>query len=140
VLDAATNNTVGLLFYRRENPQLADRIETIWISPPLPESSILVRKDLDPALKEKIRQFFLTYGTGTGPQAERQRQVLQKLAYGGFRPADDSYLDPIREMEAAQALSVARKSGDKARIAAAQTEYDKVRAAAAQRRAINPDV
>jgi phosphonate transport system substrate-binding protein len=140
VLDAATNNTVGLLFYRRENPQLADKIETIWTSPPLPESSILVRKDLDPALKEKIRQFFLTYGAGTGPEADRQRQVLAKLAYGGFRPADDTYLDPVREMVAGQALAEARKSGDKARIDKAQAEFDRVQAAAAQRRAANPDV
>jgi phosphonate transport system substrate-binding protein len=140
VLDVATNNTVGLLFYQRENPQLAAKVETIWTSPPLPESSILVRKDLDPALKEKIRQFFLTYGTGTGPQADRQRQVLKGLAYGGFRPADDSYLDPIREMVAGQALAEARRSGDKARIAAAKAEFDKVQAAAAQRRAANPDV
>ncbi|MDB5447383.1 MAG: phosphonate transporter, periplasmic phosphonate-binding protein, partial [Phenylobacterium sp.] len=76
VIDVATNNTVGLLFARRENPALADKIETIWTSPPLPESSILVRKDMDPATKEKIRQFFLTYGTGTGPQADKQRKVL----------------------------------------------------------------
>ncbi|HEX5264040.1 MAG TPA: phosphate/phosphite/phosphonate ABC transporter substrate-binding protein, partial [Phenylobacterium sp.] len=139
VLDVATNNTVGMLFYRRENPQLADKVEVIWTSPPLPESSILVRKDLDPALKEKIRQFFLTYGTGTGPEADRQRQVLQKLAYGGFRPADDSYLDPIREMQASQALGEARISGDQAKIAAAQAAYDKVRSAAEARRAKEPN-
>ena len=140
VLDVATNNTVGLIFYHRENPELADKVETIWTSPPLPESSVLVRKDLDPALKEKIRQFFLTYGVGTGPQADKQRQVLKGLEYGGFRPADDSYLDPIREMVAGQELADARKSGDKAKIAAAQANFDKVQAAAAQRRAANPDI
>lgn len=140
VVDVATNNTVGLLFYHRENPELADKVETIWTSPPVPESSILVRKDLDPALKEKIRQFFITYGTGSGPEADRQREVLKKLAYGGFRPADDSYLDPIREMVAGEALADARRSGDKAKIAAAQAEFDKIQAAAAQRRAANPDV
>ena len=83
---------------------------------------------------------FITYGTGTGPEADRQREVLKKLAYGGFRPADDSYLDPIREMVAGEALADARRSGDKAKIAAAQAEFDKVQAAAAQRRAANPDV
>jgi phosphonate transport system substrate-binding protein len=140
VLDVATNNTVGLVFYRRENPQMADKIETIWTSPALPESSILVRKDLDPALKEKIRQFFLTYGVGTGPQADRQRQVLKRLEYGGFRPADDSYLDPIREMVAGQDLAEARKSGDKGKIARAEAAFAKVQAAAAQRRAANPDI
>ena len=140
VLDVATNNTVGLLFGQRESPQVADKVEVIWTSPPLPESSIVVRKDLDPALKEKIRQFFLTYGTGTGPQADRQRQVLKNLAYGGFHPADDGYLDPIREMVAGQDLAEARRSGDKAKVAAAQAQFDKVQAAAAQRRAANPDI
>ena len=140
VVDVATNNSVGLLFAERENPDLAARVEVIWTSPPLPESSILVRRDLDPALKEKIRQFFITYGTGTGAEAERQREVLQRLAYGGFRPADDTYLDPIREMVAGEALAEARKSGDKAKIAAAEAQFDKVRASAAQRRAANPDV
>jgi phosphonate transport system substrate-binding protein len=140
VVDVATNNSVGVLFAHRENPALADKVEVIWTSPPVPESSILVRKDLDPALKEKIRQFFITYGTGTGPEADRQREVLKKLAYGGFRPADDSYLDPIREMVAGEALADARRSGDKAKIAAAQAEFEKVQAAAAQRRAANPDV
>jgi phosphonate transport system substrate-binding protein len=140
VVDVATNNSVGVLFSGRENPALAAKVEVIWTSPPLPESSILVRKDLDPALKEKIRQFFITYGTGTGAEADRQREVLKKLAYGGFRPADNGYLDPIREMVAGQALADARKSGDKAKIAAAQADFDKVQAAAAQRRAANPDV
>jgi len=140
VVDVATNNSVGVLFAHRENPTLADKVEVIWTSPPLPESSILVRKDLDPALKEKMRQFFITYGTGSGPEADRQREVLKKLAYGGFRPADDGYLDPIREMVAGQALADARKSGDKAKVAAAQADFDEVRAAAAQRRAANPDV
>ena len=140
VLDVATNNSVGLLFAKRENPQIAEKVETIWQSEPLPESSIVVRKDLDPAIKEKIRQFFLTYGTGTGPQADKQRAVLKQLTYGGFKPADNSYLDPIREMEAAEDLAEAKRSGDKARIAAAQAAFDKVHAQASQRRAVDPDV
>ena len=140
VLDVATNNSVGVLFFKRQQPELASRLEVIWTSPPLPESSIVARKDLDPAIKEKMRQFFLTYGTGTGPAADKQRAVLKGLTYGGFRPADDSYLDPIREMEASETLSDARRSGDAARIAKAQAEFDRIRAAAAQKRAVEPDV
>lgn len=138
VVDVATNNSVGLLFFARQNPELAAKVETIWESPPLPESSIVVRKDLDPALKEKIRQFFLTYGTGSDEKAAKQREVLKGLAYGGFRPANNSYLDPVREMEASEALVAAKRSGDAGKIAKAQAEYDKVRAEAAQARAIEP--
>ena len=138
VLDVATNNTVGLVFAGRQNAEIADKVQVIWSSPPLPESSIVVRKDMDPALKEKIRQFFLTYGTGTDAKAEKQREVLKGLAYGGFRPADNSYLNPVREMEAAEALAAARRSGDQAKVAKAQTEFDQIRAESAQARAVNP--
>lgn len=138
VVDVATNNTVGLLFFKRQNPALAERLQVIWESPPLPESSIVVRKDLDPALKEKIRQFFLTYGTGADEKAAKQREVLKGLAYGGFKPADNSYLDPVREMEAGEALAAAKRSGDPAKITKAQAEFDKIRAEAAQKRAIEP--
>lgn len=140
VLDVATNNSVGVVFFKREQPKLADRIETIWSSPPLPESSIVARRDLDPAIKEKLRQFFLTYGTGTGPAADKQRAVLKGLAYGGFRPADNSYLDPVREMQAGVALADARKTGDAAKIATAQAAFDKIHDAAEQKRAKEPDV
>src|SRR5205085_9553238 len=49
LVDVATNNSVGLIFFQRENPKAAETVETIWTSPPLPESSIVARKDLDPA-------------------------------------------------------------------------------------------
>jgi len=140
VLDVSTNNTVGILFFHRQKPELADQLETIWTSPPLPESSIIARKDLDPAVKEKMRQFFLTYGTGTGPTADKQRAVLKGLAYGGFKPADNSYLDPIREMQASEALAEARRTGDAKKVAAAQAAFDKIHAAAALKRAKEPDV
>jgi phosphonate transport system substrate-binding protein len=137
-MDAATNNSVGLIFFKRESPAQAEKLEVIWESPPLPESSIVVRKDLDPALKEKIRQFFLTYGTGADAKAAKQREVLKGLAYGGFRPADNSYLNPVREMEAAEALAAARRSGDKGRIDKAQADFDKIRTETAQARAMDP--
>jgi phosphonate transport system substrate-binding protein len=124
VLDVATNNTVGLVFAKRENPVLADKVQVIWTSAPLPESSILVRKDLDPKVREKLKTFFLTYGTQAGPEGDHERKVLDGLTYGGFRPADDSYLDPVRLMDASQTLGEAKKSGDAAKIADAQKAYD----------------
>ena len=128
VLDVATNNTVGLVFARRENPKLADNIQVIWTSQPLPESSILVRKDVDAEVKEKLKHFFMTYGTAQGPEGDHERQVLANLEYGGFKPADDSYLDPVRLMEASAALSEAKHAGDKAKIADAQKAFDEINA------------
>lgn len=124
VLDVATNNTVGLLFAGRRDPALRDGIEVIWESPPLPESSIVVRSDLDPEVKAKVARFFAEYGKGEGPDAERQRRILKGLAYGGFKPAGNDYLRPIARMDAAGKLAEARKSGDAGRIAEAQKALD----------------
>ncbi|MCS6624749.1 phosphonate ABC transporter, permease protein PhnE [Roseibacterium beibuensis] len=102
-VDIATSNSVNTVFLRRQNPQIADQIEEIWQSPPIPESGIVIRSDLPPDLKARIKRFFITYGQGFGPNAERQRQVMEGLNYSQFRAADNSYLDPIREMKADQA-------------------------------------
>ena len=125
-LDVATANTVTLVFARRQNPRQADQIQVIWTSPPLPESSILVRKDLDPAVKEKLKGFFMGYGMATGAEGEHERKVLNDLTYGGFRRVDDSYLDPIRLMVASKDLNDARHGGDKAKIATAQKAFDAI--------------
>jgi len=102
-VQVATSNSVNTVFLRRQNPQIADQIEEIWESPPIPESGILIRSDLPVDLKARIKRFFITYGQGFGPEAERQRRVLDQLNYSQFRTADNSYLDPIREMKADQA-------------------------------------
>jgi phosphonate transport system substrate-binding protein len=118
---------VNTVFLTRQNPQIAAQIEEIWQSPPIPESGIVLRADLDPALKEKIRSFFLTYGQGEGPEAERQRQVLAGLNYSRFNAADDSYLNPVREMVADQKLIEARAEGDTAAATAAERELQRLR-------------
>ena len=128
VLDVATSNSVSANTLRRQNPAIADQIEQIWQSPPIPESGILLRDDLDPVLKEKIRSFFLTYGQGDGAEADRQRRVLAALGYSRFGPAENDYLDPVREMVADQNLALARASGDRAAIAAADLELQRLRA------------
>lgn len=128
VVDVATSNSVNTVFLNRQNPAIAAQITEIWQSPPIPESGILVRGDLDPATKEKIRSFFLTYGQGEGVEAERQRRVLAGLEYSQFRAADDSYLNPIREMLADQKLQEARAKNDAAGVAAAEAELQRLRA------------
>ena len=128
VVDVATMNTVGLGFAHRDEPDAADKVQVIWTSPPLPESSIVARKDLDPVVKAKIRTFFLTYGTRAGPEGDRERANLKALTFGGFAAAGDDYLDPIKQMDASATLYAAKKTGDPQKIAAAQQAYDAVAA------------
>lgn len=119
-LDAATNNSTAIRLNAQRGEGQAEKVRVIWESPTLPEDPIVWRKDLDPAVKEKIRQFFLTYGQGDGPDAARQRANLAALSIGGFLPADDTHLLMVREMEATETLLLARDAGDQTKITAAE--------------------
>lgn len=136
VLDAATGNSTSLRQQRERDveraakgePTLGDKVRVVWSSPRLPEDPIVWRKDLDPAIKEKLRQFFLTYAQGEGAEAERQRGHLAKLSIGGFKPADDNHLLRVREMEATENLLQAERGGDPNRIAEARKALEGVKA------------
>jgi len=137
-LGAATNNSTALALNRARQEGQAERVRVIWESPNLPEDPLVWRKNLDPAKKEKVRQFFLTYGQGDTPEAKRQRANVEKLNIGGFVPADDTHLLVVREMEALQEFGLAKESGDAARIAKAQKELTDIRAQIAQLQAKSP--
>jgi phosphonate transport system substrate-binding protein len=126
-LDVATNNSTSLMLNAQNGGHEAQRVRVIWRSPVLPEDPIVWRKDLDPGVKEKLRQFFLTYGQGSGPEAERQRGYMARVNVGGFKAADDSHLLPVREMEATEHLLTAQDTKDPAQIAKAQATLDDIR-------------
>ena len=128
LVQVATSNTINAVTVARANPGISAQLEEIWRSPPMPEAGIVVRNDLDPAVKEKIRTFFLTYGRGEGAEAERQRAILAPLNYSGFNAADESYLNPVREMIADQALADAKAKGDTAAAQRAEAELNRLRA------------
>lgn len=61
----------------------------IWKSDLIPGSPMAVRKDLPPSLKQAIQDAFLSY---------KDKDGLEKLKISGFRKADDSLYDSIREL------------------------------------------
>ena len=126
-LDVATNNSTSLLLDKQNGGQQADKVRVIWRSPVLPEDPIIWRKDLDPTVKEKLRQFFLTYGQGDSPEAARARGYMAKVHVGGFKAADDNHLLPVREMEATEHWLEAKESGDPSRIAEAKAALESIR-------------
>jgi len=127
-LDAATNNTTALKLNAFKGNAQAGKVKVIWESPTLPEDPIVWRKDLDPVVKEKLRQFFLTYGQGDTPVAAQQRKNLARLSMGGFKPADDTHLLVVREMEALEQVGLARETGDQAKLAAAEKNLAGIKA------------
>lgn len=134
VVDAATNNSDAIDDLNRtpEGKAKVAQLKILWRSPPMRKGVLVYRADLDPATKEKIRSFFLSYGVGTGAEADRQRANLAAFEWGAVQPADATYLLPERVMEAEVNLDEAQKKGDKDAAAAAQTEFDSASAALAK--------
>ncbi len=132
VVDAAANNTNDLeRLVRRHDPAaqaVLDKVQVVWTSPTLPEDPVIWRRDLDAPTKARLRNALLSYGVGTGSEAERQRKVLADLNFGPFQPADDRHLLPVRELEAGDALVTARRTGDAAGVKRWTAELDAVRA------------
>lgn len=130
LLDAATNNTASMERMAMLDTDMAKKtlasVEVIWTSPTIPEDPMIRRKDLDPTLKAKLDAFFFSYGVGEGPEAERQRKVLERIQTRPFKRADDSHLLPVREMEASGQLILARGKGDQAGVKAAEAELAKI--------------
>lgn len=121
-LDAVVSNSIALQRLAQSDPEAHKRLKVVWTSPVLPDPPLLLRQNLDPAVREKLRSFVLSYGTGEGPEADRQRGVLARLGLGAFQPADNSHLLPAQEMQAAQALIAARKAADPGAITRAEAE------------------
>ena len=104
LVDVVTNNTASIDRMTLLKTDIArntlKNIEIIWRSPRIPEDPLVWRKDLDPALKARIAKFLFSYGTGEGPEAARQKAIMNQLQLRVFKPANDTHLLPVREMEA----------------------------------------
>jgi phosphonate transport system substrate-binding protein len=95
-LDVATNNTEDMGRLQVTRPDLYDQLRIIWKSPLIPSDPFVWRKDLDPAIKEKVRTFVLNYAKTD----EAEKLVLKNIYnYGGFRASTNDQLKPIRQLE-----------------------------------------
>jgi phosphonate transport system substrate-binding protein len=135
VIDAAVNDAVSLARFAGRDAPAGGRalapIEVIWSSPPIPDQTLVWRRDLDPALKARIAKFVFGYGVGEGREAERQRAVLKRLDARLFVPADDRQLLPLQEMEASQSLRRAEARRDPTAIEKARADLASLAAARA---------
>ncbi len=95
-LDVATNNTEDMGRLQTSRPDLYEQLRIIWKSPLIPSDPFVWRKDLDPAVKEKIRTFVLNYAKTD----EAEKLILKNIYnYGGFRASTNDQLKPIRQLE-----------------------------------------
>ncbi len=95
-VDVATNNTEDVGKLQSSKPELASQVKVLWRSPLIPSDPFVWRKDLDPAVKAKLKNFVLGYAK-TDPEEKRILGVIYN--YGGFRDSNNDQLIPIRQLE-----------------------------------------
>jgi phosphonate transport system substrate-binding protein len=98
-VDVATNNTEDMGKLESTRPDLYSQLKVLWRSPLIPSDPFVWRKDLDPAVKAKLKNFVLNYAK-TDPQEKAVLKVIYN--YGGFRESNNDQLTPIRQLELAR--------------------------------------
>lgn len=93
-IDAGIHSSDVLERITSRSPDTAAKIRQVWKSPLIPSDPLLWRKDMDPELKKRIVSFLLEYG-----QTAREKAILNKLTFGGFKKSTDEQLNPIRQLE-----------------------------------------
>lgn len=95
-VDVATNNTEEMDKLKANKPELASQLRVLWESPLIPSDPFVWRKDLDPAVKAKLKNFVLNYAKTD----EQEKAILKNIYnYGGFRESSNEQLTPIRQLE-----------------------------------------
>jgi len=112
-VDAAANNTTNLERLASTRPEALEQVRILWSSPLIQTDPIVWRKDLPAEVKNELLSFFLTYGfRGDEAQREAEQAVLDSLFLGGFLPATDEHLLPIRRLELMRDLAETQASPD----------------------------
>ncbi|MDE0924088.1 phosphonate ABC transporter substrate-binding protein [Aurantimonas coralicida] len=127
-VDAAANNTESLALIEKNNPDAFAKIKVIWKSPLIPADPIVWNTNLPQESKDKIREFFVTYGTdqSTGDVAH-EKEVLAGLEWAPFVASTNDQLLPIRVMELSK--TIAQIQADESRSAEEKTaEIEKLEA------------
>ena len=127
-VDAAANNTESLALIEKNNPDAFAKIKVIWKSPLIPADPIVWNTNLPQESKDKIREFFVTYGTdqSTGDVAH-EKEVLAGLEWAPFVASTNDQLLPIRVMELSK--TIAQIEADDSRSAEEKTaEIEKLEA------------
>lgn len=95
-IDVATNNSENLDKIRDRLPEKFKDIRVVWTSPLIPLDPLVMRKDLPEPAKQKLKDFFYSYGKGS----QQEKDVLMKISkLSAFKPSTNAQLIPIRQLE-----------------------------------------
>lgn len=93
-VDVGTFNSEGMERLEVTAPDKAAQLKVIWTSPLIPSDPIVWRKNLPQETRDKLRNFFMSYGA-----KPEEKQVLAGLQWGQFKASDNDQLLPIRQLE-----------------------------------------
>jgi phosphonate transport system substrate-binding protein len=97
-VDAAVHSSDVLDRIKTRQPDVANQLRQVWKSPLIAADPLVWRKDLPQDLKNKIKDFIVTYGQ-SGADAAREKAALNKLKIGRFQESTNAQLKPIRQLE-----------------------------------------
>jgi len=95
-VDVATNNSENLEKLKERHAEKYRDLKIIWTSPLIPLDPLVMRKDLPESTRQKLKNFFYTYGQG-GAQEKENLMRVSKLS--AFKPSSNTQLVPIRQLE-----------------------------------------
>lgn len=94
MVDGAAVDSLVWDYKNIKDPRLTSRTRTISKSPPYGIPPVVVSKDLDPMLKDRLKNILLHMH-----EDERGREILNRVMIDRFSEANDSNYDSIREMK-----------------------------------------
>lgn len=98
-VDVATNNTADMERFAQHFPDQFARLRVLWTSTLIPHAVIVVRRDIDPAVRRAIVSFVTGYAR-TGPHVTAQLEKLKLIHdISGFAAAGNSALAPFADID-----------------------------------------
>lgn len=92
MVDGAAVDSQVFKFFKQKFPSKSAKIKVVEVSPPFPSPPIIVRKDLNPNLKQNLLKALLKLN-----KTEDGRAILQEIGVDGFALPDEKYFQSLKE-------------------------------------------
>ncbi len=114
IVDGAAVDSLVYDYMRKSGSPYTNQTKIIKRSPPFGTPPVVVVRDIDPAIKEKVKNAFLTMH-----RMPKGKAILEAMMIDGFVEVPDHDYDGIREMESA----IARTSTVEKKVKKKNTVY-----------------
>ncbi|MCZ7399735.1 MAG: phosphate/phosphite/phosphonate ABC transporter substrate-binding protein [Candidatus Methanoperedens sp.] len=94
MVDGAAVDSLVWDFKNATDPRFTSRTKIISKSPPYGIPPVVISKDIDPTLKEKLRKILLQMH-----EDKKGKEILDRIMIDRFSEANDSIYDSVREMK-----------------------------------------